>query len=230
MKVICIIPARSGSKGIPDKNIAMLSGKPLIAYTIEAAVKSAYKPRVMVSTDSEQYATICTEYGAEIPYLREPELAEDDVHAVYPVIDMLKRLKENEGELPDVVVMLQPTSPLRQTKHIDDAISLYLKRKEGSVISVTESKAPHYIRIIKDGKLYPIMALPKNFQRQDLDNYYVGNGSIYVSSPGFLLEHETFKVDPSYPYIMGKEYSIDVDDRIDLDIAEALLAKHDKNS
>lgn len=223
MNVLCVIPARSGSKGIPNKNITLLGGKPLIAYSIMAAKQSTFNPRVVVSTDSENYKRICKKYGAEVPFLRPTELSKDNVHSVYTVIHLLNWLKENEEYWPDVAVMLLPTAPLRQTRHIDEAITLYLQNRQGSVISVNETKAPYYIRQISNGCLQPILEAPKNRQRQNFSHYYSLNGAIYVSSPDFIVQHETFHYNPVFPYIMESEYSIDIDKKADLNIAEALI-------
>lgn len=222
--IICVIPARSGSKRLPNKNIIKLLNKPLIAYTIEAANNSNFKPRVVVSTDSKEFATISINYGAEVPFLRSRKLAKDNVHAVYPVIDTLDFLKKNENYTPEIVVMLQPTSPLRNTLHIDEALELYKEKKNGSIVSVTETKPPHYIRTIVKGQLKPIIDINNmNYQQQDFSKYYMGNGAIYITSPDNLVKQQTFKAPPAYPYIMEKKYSIDIDDKEDLLYAEALL-------
>lgn len=221
MKVLCVIPARSGSKSVPDKNIRLLSGKPVIVYSIETAKQCKYKPKVVVGTDSKEYAKIAQKYGAEV--VIEPG---DLGGSVYSVINTLKQLS-NEGYKPDIVVMLHPTSPLREVRHINHAIEMYLERKEGSVVSVTETKEPYYIRKIEEDKLIPYQKLGKNLQRQELKTYYKVNGAIYVSSPEFLLKHETFHHNPVYPYIMGEKYSIDINEPLDFEIAEALMGGKD---
>lgn len=227
MEVLCIIPARSGSKGIHNKNIVQLVGKPLIAYTIEAAINSKLITRTIVSTDSEEYALVARNYGAEVPFLRPTEFASDKVHAVYPVIDCLERLMITEKYFPEIVIMLLPTSPLRQPKHIDDSIRLYLQKGNGSVVSITNANHPRYIKKIINGLLYPYEKFDgtPNFQRQELEKVYEGNGSIFVTSVKTLLEHRTFHVEKVYPYVMEKRYSIDINDQYDLEIAEYFLKK-----
>lgn len=221
-----MIPARSGSKGIPDKNIFKLNKKPLLAYSISTAKQSRYINRVVVTTDSKKYAEICQTYEAEVPFVRPKEISQDDIHAVFPVIHCVEWLQKNENYNPDIIVMLLPTSPLRQTLHVDQAIELYLKHKNGSVISLTEAeKPPQYIRTIRNGLLHPyeVTNNSPNFQRQELENYYQLNGSIYVTSKETLLKHKTFHVNDIYPYIMDREHSIDINSHFDLKIAEALL-------
>lgn len=231
MEILSIIPARSGSKGIPNKNIKKLAGKPLLAYSIEASIQSKYIDRTIVSTDSKKYAAISRKYGAEIPFLRPKYLAKDNIHAVYPVIDCIKRLREKENYIPNVIVMLLPTSPLRNNKHIDEAIALFMQKQEGSVISVVEAnKPPHYFRVIKDGKLYPFIneEISPNFQRQDVNDIYELNGSIYVTWTKTLLKNKTFHVETIYPYIMEKMYSIDINEDFDFKIAEFLIKELNK--
>lgn len=231
MKITAVIPARSGSEGIKDKNIMKVQGKPLIAYSIEAALKSSFVTNVVVNTDSEEYAKLSQAYGAEVPYLRPAELANGEVHAVYVVLHYLSWLKENGLEQPDVVVMLLPTSPLRKAGHIDEAIQTYLENKRGSVISVTEAaKPPHYIRKVIDGKLVPFVENHHaNFQRQELEALYELNGSIYVKSSKDLLLDQTFHGQEVYPYVMERRCSVDVNEPLDLEWAEFLIQKEKTN-
>ncbi len=232
MEILCVIPARSGSKCIPNKNIVDVAGKPLIAYSIEAALESKYIDRVIVSTDSREYADISIRYGAEVPFLRPEKLADDHVHSVYPVINCLETLKDEEKYNPDIIVMLLPTSPLRMAKHIDESVEIYLEKKSGSVVSVTEAtKPPQYIKRINNGLLQPYeeMAEGPNFQRQQLEKLYEGNGSIFITSITSLLEENTFHGQQVYPYIMDKRYSIDINDKFDLEIVRLILEKESSN-
>jgi N-acylneuraminate cytidylyltransferase/CMP-N,N'-diacetyllegionaminic acid synthase len=227
VEAICIIPARSGSKGIPDKNVYLLNGKPLIAYSIEAALASPKIKRVIVSTDSESYAEIARQYGADVPFIRPPELAGDEVHSIFSVIHCLEWLQEKERYYPELVVKLLPTAPLRKTKHIDEAVELYKQKGSGSVISVClADKSPRYYRRIVSNHLVPYEAFNNiNYQRQDLESIYQLNGSIYISTPQIIIKNRTFQVEETYPYVMDRKYSIDIDDCFDLKIAEFLLQR-----
>ena len=224
MKTICIIPARAGSKGIKKKNITLINGKPMIAYSIIEALKSENVDVVVVSTESQEIASISKKYGAEVPFLRPEEYSKDEVHALYPVMDCLKKYERITNTIFDRIVMLLPTSPLRRVKHIDEAIKIF-DNNNGSVISVTKvSKAPQYIKMIEKNKLIPYIKLNNpNFNRQELPDYYVGNGSIFISSRDALLEQKTFHQKLVYPYIMNKFVSVDVDEEFDLRIVKELM-------
>ena len=228
MRVLAIIPARSGSKGIPNKNVTFLGNKPLMNWTIDAAKQSKYINKIIVSTDSEKYAVIATENGAET-IMRDATLSNDNVHSVYAILDALKKLEQFDSYIPDVVLMLLPTSPLRKTSSIDKAIELYLENKPQSVISVAESsKQLLHFRTINEGNfLEPIKEVNDyNVQRQDLETLYELNGSIYVSSPTTLYQEESFHIaGGSLPLTMSEEESVDINLPKDLEYAEFLIRK-----
>ena len=228
MRVLAIIPARSGSKGIPDKNVTLLGNKPLMNWTIDAAKQSKYINKIVVSTDSEKYALIATENGAET-VIRDASISNDKVHSVYAVLDTLRKLEQHENYTPDIVLMLLPTSPLRQPNSIDKAIELYLENNPQSVISVTKSdKQLLHFRTINDAKyLEPVKKVSDyNVQRQDLEDLYELNGSIYVSSPATLYQKESFHIsNGSLPLIMSKEESVDINQPEDMEYAEYLIRK-----
>lgn len=231
-KVVCIIPARQGSQGIKDKNIIDFNGKPLMAYTIEEAKKSEYIDKVFVTTDSKKYSSIALKFGAECPFLRGKILSDRNTHAVYPVLDYLEKLENIKKYNADIVVMLLPTSPLRKVKHIDGAISEFLKHDDMgiSVISVTSGKHPRNAQRLKKGRL--IQYLNKdydnpNFQRQELDNVYYPNGSIYITSVKALKEHRTFYLEKIYPFFMKEEFSVDINTWFDLRVASCIKEGND---
>lgn len=184
MSIVCVIPARSGSKGILNKNTINFNGKPLIAWTIEVAVRTKQFSRIIVSTDSEKIAKIAKKFGAEVPFLRPRTLAADNVHATKVVMHALKWLKNIENYSPKVVVMLLPTSPLRKVRHIKDVINIYRKKNVSSVVSVENlRKYPYNLRYFVNGKLiktdkekyiYP--------QRQGQNSLYGVNGSIFLAN------------------------------------------------
>jgi len=228
--VLAIIPARGGSKGLPGKNIKNLCGKPLIAYTIEAALKSKKITQVVLSTDDEEIAKACEKYDIEIPFLRPKELAGDNSLIVDTYIYTVDKINKEQNKNYTSIVALLPTCPLRTSKDIDEAIALYEKRQADSVISFYE--APHpvqwYKTIDENGVLRSI--LPEGDRlanRQEEQKSYLPNGAIYVFNMD-LLRDKKYYSDKTYPYIMPANRSIDIDSAFDFDMAEFLLSK-DKN-
>lgn len=223
--IIAIIPARGGSKGVPRKNVKLLAGKPLIAHTIEAALKSKHIERVIVSTEDKEISEISKKYKAEV-VKRPKELAADKsktIDTVFHVLDSLKR----ENYIPDAVILLQPTSPLRTTDDINKAINLFFQNKCELVISVYESGHSFYLSF-KIGKKYlePIFNRKYlNQTRQDLPRAYIPNGAIYISRPKVLLKYKSFYCRKILPYIMLATRSIDIDNETDFKLAELLLKK-----
>ena len=151
-ELLCVIPARGNSKGIERKNVKKLNGNPLIFYAINSAIKSSFVTRLVVSTENQEIADLATKFGADVPFLRPKSLSQDNIHSVFPVIDMLKKLEQKENYIPDGVMMFLPTSPLTTEKHLDDAINLFFNKRR-NVISVTEYDKPlSAIRLIKKEK------------------------------------------------------------------------------
>lgn len=223
-KVLAFIPARAGSKGIKDKNIIDLGGKPLIAYTIEAAKKSKYVDKVIVSTDGENIANVAKQYGAEIPFFRPKELAEDNsnvLSALIYTLEQLKKIKDNY----DIIILLQPTSPFRNEKHIDEALELLINNNLTSLLSVCETdKNPTLIRKVdNNNKLTPLIDTNISL-RQEMDKYYILNGAIYINYVKDIKENKFLK-DNEYGYIMDKCYSLDIDEPIDLEVANIYIKK-----
>jgi len=227
-KVIAIIPARGGSKRIPGKNIKILAGKPLIAYTIEAALKCKYLQRIIVSTEDKEIAEVSKKYGSEI-IERPKELATDESPDIYSVLHVLKIL-EKQKYIPDIVIRLQAVSPLINAKDIDGAVSLFLKEKCESVFSVCEIHPSPYWSFKKEGRYLKTFFGKKYLltRSQDLPKAYVHNGAICISAPKIIKKYKSFYTDKILPYIMPKERSIDIDEEADFYLAEALI-KNEKN-
>lgn len=223
LKIIAIIPARGGSRGIPRKNIRLLAGKPLIAYSIEAALKSGYIDRVVVSTEDKETAEISKRYGAEV-IKRPEELAKDDTPTINVILDVLGTFKTDDFET-EVIVLLQPTSPLRNVHDIDNAIEVYLKNDCESVVSVCEAEHSLYWSFkIEDIYLKPIFnARYLKMRRQELPKVYIPNGAVFVSTPEKLRKHNSFYCPKTIPYIMLHERSVDIDNEIDFILAELLM-------
>lgn len=221
-KIIGIIPARSGSKGVKDKNIKTLAGKPLISYTIECAKATGIFDDIVVSTDSSKYADIAMQYGASVPFFRSQETASDSANSISVLEEVLNNLQETY----DIVVMLQPTSPLRQPFHIKEAVDLFLEKNADSVVSV--SKFPHSIAWVNslDESLSMNGFIKKEYlnkRRQDLPQMYMLNGAVYVFKASMINKDFNMFDDKSFAYIMDKEYSIDIDDEYDFKLAEAFV-------
>lgn len=223
-KVLAVIPARGGSKTLPNKNLAPIKGMPLVGWTIKAAQKVKQIDKVLVSTNNNKIRDFCKSQGAEVPFLRPAKYSGDSIHSVHVVIHALNWLKNKENYQPDVVLMLLPTSPTRKSVHVLESLNLYLESGADSVIGVCPTSPIGSLRHIRDNRLEPVIEQKNhNFQRQDVDEIYAVNGAIYVSSPKTILEHESFHLPNSIPYVMPKENSIDVNTYEDLKLAEKLL-------
>jgi len=224
--IIALIPARGGSKGIPRKNIRLLAGKPMIAYTIEAALKSRYIDRAVVSTEDDEIAEISKRYGAEV--IERPEdLAKDETPTIDVIFQVLEVLR-TENYNPNIVVLLQPTSPLRKAEDIDNAIELFVNDSCESVVSVCEVEhSPYWSFKIEDKYLNPVFERKYlKMKRQDLPKVYMPNGAIYVSTPEVLCKYESFYHSKTIPYTMPPERSIDIDNEIDFMLAELVTKRH----
>jgi N-acylneuraminate cytidylyltransferase len=221
--VLAIIPARGGSKGLPGKNIKPVGGKPLIAWTIEAATKSKFIDRVVLSSDDENIINTATQYGCEAPFVRPKELAQDDSPAIDTVLHALQQLPHF-----DITVLLQPTCPLRSAEDIDNALSTLFSKNAKSCVSVTTpDKSPYWMYVVNGyNRLNPL--LDKKLaakQRQELPQVYVLNGAIYAICTEVLLNTRNFVPHGTVPFVMSKEHSIDVDYQLDLDFVEFLMQK-----
>lgn len=228
-KILAIIPARSGSKGIKDKNIKSLNEKPLIAYTIEAALESKIFKDIIVSTDSEKYKRISEEYGAWVPFLRDKDLAEDTSTTSDVVYDLLLKLKDI-GKEYDYLMILQPTSPLRDKEDIRNAMNLLYNKKANAVVSMCECD---YLPLLtkeldEEMRLDGFLSNLNKVRRQDFKRFYRLNGAIYLMKVDYFLKYRYVYKKNSYACIMDKRKSIDIDDIDDFEYAEFLLQKRIK--
>ena len=226
-KIIAFIPARGGSKGIPRKNIKLLLNKPLITYSLEYAKKSKYINKVVVSTEDKEIAEISKEYGAET-IKRPEELAKDDSPTIDAIFHTLTVLKEQNYN-PDIIALLQLTSPLRTAKDIDNAIELFLNEDCESVVSVCAVEhSPYWSFKIELKYLKPVFEEKYlKMRRQDLPKIYVPNGAIYIATPENLRKYNSFYCSRTFPYIMPPERSVDIDNEIDFMLAELVMRRYE---
>ena len=230
-KILGLIPARGGSKGIPKSNIFPLRGKPLLAYTCEAAIGSGLLTRTLLSTDSREIADVGKAYGVEVPFFRPDNISGDATPSIDVVLHALDWLQEHDGWVPDAVVLLQPTSPLRLTRHIDEALELFLDSGVDTVVSVIP--VPHrfhpYSVMQRDGQGYLVDFLKPEehcdkYRRQDLPILLARNGpAVLVTKTATLRTSRGFYGDKVLPYEMDVKYSIDIDEPFDLQLTELLL-------
>ena len=235
MEILAIIPARGGSKGIPYKNIKLLNGIPLIEYTTTSAIKSRYINRIVVSTDNSQIANLSINLGVEVPFLRPSYLATDDTPSLPVFINTLQELEKLDGYKPDIIIILQPTSPLRLTSHIDEALELYLTSNCDSLVSICD--VPHnmnpfsVMNIDSHSMLKNFMDYDeKNNLRQKKPNFVARNGAaIYICNYNCLMKKKSIYGDSMIGYKMDRISSIDIDDNIDWEIASLFITKKMNN-
>jgi len=227
--VVAVIPARAGSKGLPGKNIRKLLGKPLISYTIEAALRSKFIDRTIVSTDGKKIADVARKYGAEVPFLRPAYLATDTAHTPPVIEHAVSYLEDREGYKVDVVVTLQPTSPLRRANHIDLGIKKFLKVGADSLASVKEAFPPWWLFRPKGDRVVPFIEFKKgvnalNLERQQLPRVYQANGALYVTKRDYLKRANSLVNPKSCAHLlMDEESSLDVDTPLDFKVIEQVL-------
>jgi CMP-N,N'-diacetyllegionaminic acid synthase len=223
-KIPAIIPARGGSKGLPGKNIKVFAGKPLIAWSIEAALSSETVSDVIVSTDDPQIAEVAVSSGALVPFLRPAELAQDRSQAVDAYIYTVNQLNKKHGFNINEFLVLQPTSPLRTSFHIDEAVQLFQKMKADSLISVYEN--PHPLewvqKISKDGYLRNVSKHAQPVNRQEYSKTFLPNGAILILQYSLLERHKTYYYKKTVPFIMDRKDSIDIDDEFDFTLGAYL--------
>ena len=225
-RVLCVIPARGGSKGVPGKNTRLLRGKPLIAYTIEQALASRSIDRVIVSTDSSAIADVAQTAGAELPFMRPAELATDAAGTIDVMLHAMEWVGEDEGRPYDVVVLLHATAPLRSVQDIDAVIGL-LDGSADNVISVTEAHRNPYFNMVEaapDGSVHLVKAgaFPT---RQSAPAVYDMNGSIYAWWWDVLVRSRSVFPGRTLFYVMPRERSVDIDEETDFILVEALLER-----
>ena len=225
-RVLRVITARGGSKGLPRKNILQIAGKPLIAYTIDAALGASFLDRVVVSTDDEEIAKVARQYGADVPFLRPHDLAGDEASIYRVLIHAVQWLGEHQNWHADYILLLQPTSPLRRAEDIDGSITLALEKDADGVVSLYEARPHPYQtkRLTEDGRILQFISQSKPIERrQELPPAYAVNGAIYLVKRSILLEQETFYTERTLAYLMPPERSLDIDSRWDFYLAELVL-------
>lgn len=229
MNNIAFIPARSGSKGLKDKNIKKLCGKSLMAYSIEAAIESRIFDCVHVSTDSDEYAEIAKEYGADVPFLREEKYGTDTANIPDAVKDALYKYSKF-GKKFNMVTILQPTTPLRTSKDICNAYKLFCDKDALSVVSVCEVEhSPLLCNTLRpDLSLNQFTNAKKIERRQAIETYYRVNGGIFMMDVSVLNSIEELYGTRSYAYVMDKRNSIDIDDEFDFQLAEYMMSRKEK--
>ena len=226
MKALVIIPARSGSRGIPGKNIKLLGDKPLIQYSIDAAIKVFNKEDILVSTDSKEIKVIAENCGLNVPFLRPDELATDFTSSQDVILHAIDYTQQC-GQNYDTVVLLQPTSPFRNAQHIEEAIKLYDKRLEMVVSVKVSDHNPYYTLYEESDNGFLTQSKKAKFtRRQDCPNVYAYNGAIYVMSIDALKTKSIAEFDKVKKYEMSELHSIDLDTPLDWDLAEIVLNKY----
>ncbi len=224
MKIVCIIPARGGSKGIPGKNIKMFLDKPLIAHTIEQAKNSGLIDRIIVSTEDKKIADISKKYGAEVPFFRPKSLAQDRSSTMDALAHAVARI-EKDGYPFDIMILLHATAPLRSVEDINNCIELLFKKKASNVFSVSEAHRNPYFNMIEVVRGRVGLVRTGHFtSRQQAPRIYDMNASIYVWWKDVFMSQKKLFMKNTHIYIMPKERSIDIDSEMDFRIA-GFLAK-----
>ena len=226
--IIGLIPARGGSKGLPGKNIRPLLGKPLIAWTIKQALSSKYLDRVIVSTDDEEIAEVSKEYGAEVPFLRPEELATDEAKGIDVVLYAIDWMERNDKPY-DLLMLLQPTSPLRTSNDIDKAIELLFQKNAQAIVSVCEvDHHPYWSNTLPDDGCMKDFIKPEvtNKNRQELPIFYRLNGAIYLAYSDYLKEKRSFLGKDTFAYIMPQRRSVDIDNEVDFKLAGIVIREN----
>lgn len=226
-RIVGIVPARGGSKSIPRKNVKLLGGIPLIAYSIEAGLRSKYLDRVIVSTDDPEIAAVAREWGAEVPFMRPAELA-GDLATDLPVFEHALRWLEEEGYRCDAVVQLRPTSPFRPPACVDEAVEVLLSGNADSVRGITPSgQNPYKMWRIEDGMMQPLLdsefAEPYNMPRQELPDTFWQTGHVEVIRTATILEMGSMTGHRIAPYVLDPAYAIDLDNELQWKFAEYVL-------
>jgi N-acylneuraminate cytidylyltransferase/CMP-N,N'-diacetyllegionaminic acid synthase len=231
MKILCIIPARGGSKGIPYKNVKLLNGKPLLAYTAESAKNSRFINRIVLTTDDKNIFDLGIKLGIEVPFLRASYLAKDDTPSLPVFENTLLELYKIDSYKPDIIIILQPTSPLRTSKHIDEALELFIATKCDSLVSICD--VPHnmnpysIMKLNKNNLLERFLEFDENSNlRQKKPKFVARTGAaIYIFNYDCLMKKKSIYGDSIIGYKMDKISSIDIDDEIDWEIASHFITK-----
>jgi CMP-N-acetylneuraminic acid synthetase len=229
MNILGFIPARSGSKRVKNKNIAILGGKPLVAYTVEAAKKSQFINRVIVSTDSIEIAKVAKEWGAEAPFLRPEELSKSDSTEMQFFDHALKWFKDNEHYVPDLIVLLYPTSPFRKSESIDRAITAIMSNPAADSLRSVKlcSEHPYKMWMIENNLLKPFVKTEESgvhtLSYQLLPTVYIQNASIYITKPSTIINKKSPIGDVIIPFVMDEIESVDINTPLDFEFAKLIL-------
>jgi CMP-N-acetylneuraminic acid synthetase len=229
VEVLAVIPARGGSKGIPGKNLQTLGGRPLIAYSCEAALAARQVTRAIVSTDDAEIGEVARRFGVQVPFLRPARLAGDETPMLDVVQHVLAELDRTEAYAPDVVVLLQPTSPLRTAAHVDAAVEELKVSGADSVVTVVA--VPHLfnpttVLRVEHGRLVPFLASAQRAtRRQDKPRVFARNGPAVLAARTAVVKGGSLYGSDSRPILMSAEESVDIDEPFDLELAEWLLAR-----
>ncbi|MGC6175007.1 cytidylyltransferase domain-containing protein [Lacrimispora sp. 38-1] len=223
-RFLAIIPARSGSKGIRDKNIKQINGKPLMGYTIDACKKAGFFDDILVSTDSVIYQQIAVGLGAQAPFLRPTQLSGDEAASGDVILHALSEMKRL-GKEYDYFMLLQPTSPLRNEEHIKESVKLLFEKQADSVISVCPYDCMCYLSVAinETGEMNVPDSLKKQIRRQDAKSGCRINGAIYLTSVPCYLKYGNFYSGKTYPYFMDPVDSIDIDNNSQFYLAKLIL-------
>lgn len=219
---IAIIPARGGSKRLPGKNIKLLAGKPLIAWTIDAALDSKVFDHVFVTTDSEEIAAVSKEYGAEVPFLRPAELATDTATTNDVIAHLVEWFEKEYDKEVTTIAILQPTSPLRNAQHIQEAVQLMQDKQAKAVVSVCELEHPIQFcnKLGIDGSMDGFIKSNDMKRTQDLEPYYRLNGALYLFGRNYVNRLSEIYSEGTYSYLMDTRSSVDIDTKDDFSLAE----------
>lgn len=226
LSVIAIIPARGGSKGLPGKNIRPILGKPLIGWSIEQALASRYIDEVVVSTDCPEIIEISRKFGANVPFKRPAKLAGDNSTTIDVLIHCLDWFEENNKSF-DILVLLEPTSPIREVSDIDNSLTILISKELGSVVSVSKTEGQNPAFCFKkndDSKMSPLLeSQPTNLRRQDIEPVYFLDGTIYSSFTSSLRNQKSFYHDCTFGFEVPKWKSLEIDDIIDFSMVESVM-------
>lgn len=225
-RMLALIPARGGSKGLPGKNIRPLAGKPLIAWSIEAALGCPSIDKIVVSSDCPEIGKIAKSCGAEVPFIRPAELATDTAKGIDATLHALDWLKDN-GEQFELLLILQPTSPLRTTQDIETSLARYAQKNAKAIVSVCQvDHHPWWSNTLPtDGNMAQFLRPEALNNRQKLPVYFRLNGAIYLADVDYLRQQQSCLGAETYAYEMPAERSVDIDSLLDFKLAEQLLAE-----
>jgi len=228
-KVLGVIPARGGSKGLPNKNLVDIHGKPMLYYTIKESLESNLD-RVILSSENEEIIKVGRECGADIPFIRPKKLSEDTAHTQDVIYHSVKWLEKNENYIPDSIMTLQPTSPLRKSQHINESIDKFYKENTNSLISIKKSPAKPPWWLLKKNKNNLIELFlkdfknPFNLERQQFKKTYSPDGSIFITKKDFLCKNiSLFDFNKCSYYEIEDKYTVDVDNYLDLMLVKILM-------